>query len=89
MFIVGHVHVASTTHLSNGATMLTNGAMVPVDEYAVSIGMMESSCGQYLFESVEDHIFGDSRFIKVSEEQDKDASLDTIISPWDSFDGNS
>ena len=85
VFIVGHVHVASVTHLSNGATMVTNGAMVPADEYAVSIGMMESSNGQYIFESVTGHPFGDSRLIKVTEVQDKDKSLDEVIKPWESL----
>lgn len=85
VFIVGHVHTASMTHLSNGAVMVTNGAIVPSDEYAISIGLMESCSGQYLFESVEDFPVGDSRFIKVDETQDVDASLDDIITPWENL----
>lgn len=82
VFAVGHVHTASMTHLSNGAVMITNGAMVPSDEFAVSIGLLENVCGQYLFESVKGFPVGDSRFIKVSEKDDKDKSLDRIITPW-------
>ena len=46
VLVVGHVHTASITHLSNGAVTITNGALVPVDEYAVSIGLMETTSGQ-------------------------------------------
>lgn len=83
VFAVGHVHTASMTHLSNGSVMITNGAMVPCDEFAVSIGMLENVCGQYLFESVKGFPVGDSRFIKVSEKDDKDKSLDRIIKAWE------
>lgn len=82
VFIVGHVHVGSITHLSNGATLLTNGAMVPANAFAVSIGQMETACGQWIFESVENYPCGDQRYIRVSEKDDKDSSLDNIISPW-------
>jgi hypothetical protein len=83
VFIVGHVHVASVTHLSNNSVMITNGSLVPVDEYAVSIGMMESANGQYLFESVEGFPVGDCRFIKVSQEDDTNKELDKIIKPFE------
>lgn len=85
VFIVGHVHVSSVTHLSNGAVMITNGAMVPVDEFAVSIGLTESAAGQILFESTEGFPVGDLRYIKVNEEQDKDTSLEKIIKPFEKF----
>lgn len=83
VFVVGHVHTASVTHLSNGAVLLTNGAMVPVDEYAVSIGMMESTSGQYLFESTEGFPVGDCRYIRVTKEDDKNKELDKIIKSWE------
>ena len=85
VLIVGHVHVASVTHLSNGAVMLTNGALVPVDEYAVSIGMTECTNGQYLFESVKDYPVGDCRLIKVDVKDDNNPKLDEIIKPFSSF----
>lgn len=85
VFICGHVHVASVTHLSNGAVMLTNGSLVPVDEYAVSIGMTETANGQYIFESVSGFPVGDCRYIKVSDKDDEDKSLDLIIKPFESL----
>ena len=83
MFVVGHVHTASVTHLSNGAVMMTNGAMVPSDEYAVSIGLFENFCGQYMFESVKGYPVGDCRFIRVSKVDDQNKELDKIIKPFD------
>lgn len=85
VFVLGHVHVASITHLSNRAALMTNGALVPPDEFAVSIGLLECSTGQYLFESVKDFPIGDCRFIRVTEEDDKNPELDKIIKPWSSL----
>lgn len=83
--IVGHVHTASMTHLGNGTVMITNGALIPVDQFAVSIGCLESTCGQWMFESVKNYPVGDSRLIKVDAKTDKDTSLDSIIKPWSGF----
>lgn len=83
VLVVGHVHTASITHLSNGAVTITNGAMVPVDEYAVSIGLMETTSGQYMFESTEGFPVGDCRYIKVSVKDDKDSNLDKVIKSWE------
>jgi predicted phosphodiesterase len=83
--VVGHVHVFSQTLLSNGVYMITNGALIPPDEFAVSIGILESPCGQLLFESVEGYPVGDTRFIRVGVDEDKNASLDKIIQPWNNF----
>lgn len=82
VFIVGHVHTASTTHLANGAVMITNGALVPSDEFAVSIGLLENSCGQYLFESVPGFPVGDQRFIRVNSNDDQNKELDKIITKF-------
>lgn len=80
--VVGHVHTASLTYLANGSVMLTNGALIEPDQYAVSIGLTETQTGQYLFESVPGYAIGDARFIRVRDKQDKDKSLDSIITPW-------
>jgi hypothetical protein len=82
VLLVGHVHVGSVTHLANGAVMITNGAMVPSDEFATSIGLMENNCGQMMFETVPGYPVGDVRFIKVSEKDDKNSELDKIIKPY-------
>lgn len=85
VFIGGHVHIGSMVYLSNGATVITNGPLVPANEYAVSIGLMESVCGQYLFESVPGYAVGDSRYIRVTVDDDKNKELDKIITPWEKF----
>ncbi len=85
VFVVGHVHTASCIHLSNGAVLMTNGPLVPPNEFAISLGLFEAACGQYLFESTEGYPVGDLRFIKVGSDTDKDASLDKLIKPFGGF----
>lgn len=83
IFAVGHVHTPSMTFLDNGVVMVTNGCMVPVDQFAVSIGILESHCGQWIWETVKGQPMGDARLIKVGKKHDEDSSLDTIIQPWE------
>jgi hypothetical protein len=80
--ILGHVHVGNVTYLPNGGTLVTNSCLLPADSYSVSLGSLENNSGQMIFETVKEFAFGDSRFIRVGENQDEDASLDAIISPW-------
>lgn len=82
VMVGGHVHTGSITYLSNGGTLITNGCLVPVDEFAVSIGMTESNSGQMIFESVPGFAMGDSRFIRVTGQHDMDETLDSVIKPW-------
>ncbi len=84
-FIVGHVHVGSMTHLNNGAVMLTNGALCPANNFAVSIGIPETNCGQWLFETVAGYPVGDARFLQVGADTDADETLEKIIAPWQGF----
>ncbi len=85
LFVVGHVHTGSQTYLGSGSVLLTNGCLIPPDSYALSIGIFETACGQWLWESVKGHIVGDSRFVTVDETTDTDESLDAIIKPFDSI----
>lgn len=85
LFFVGHVHVGMMLHMNNGSTLITNGALIPSDQYSTSIGLFESQCGQWMWESVPGHVVGDSRFILVTPEIDKDSSLDKIIQPFKDF----
>lgn len=85
VWICGHIHVGSVVHLSNGSTLLSNGALCPTDEYAVSIGLLESCAGQMLFESVKDYPVGDVRYIRVSTKEDEDSNLEKIIKPYTGF----
>jgi predicted phosphodiesterase len=86
IFITGHVHTASLTYLLNGAIMMTNGCLVPQDEFAVSIGLLEQQCGQWLFETTEKYPVGDVRLLKIPRTTDGDASLDKLITPWQGLD---
>ncbi len=80
--IVGHTHVSSVSHLGNGTVMLTNGALPPVDPYAVSLGILENQASQTLFETTPDHALGDIRFIRVGLNEDQNKELDKFITPW-------
>lgn len=81
LFIVGHVHTGSLSHPATG-DMLTNGCLIPPDPFSVSIGYTSTKNGQYLLESTEHRLVGDSRFLEVDQSIDKDDSLDRIIKPW-------
>lgn len=83
--LCGHVHTASQTYLSNGCTMITNGALISPDQFAVSIGILETQTGQMLFESSPGFAVGDVRYIRAGRKDDKDKSLDAIIKPWKSL----
>ena len=83
IFVGGHCHTPSLTHLSGNMALLTNGSLIPADPYSISLGIFESVNGQYLFESTPEHYIGDSRFIIVNGETDKDSSLDQIIKPFE------
>jgi predicted phosphodiesterase len=85
VFIIGHHHVGSCIHLSNGAVLITNGPLVPPNDFAISLGLFEAACGQYLFESVEGYPVGDVRYIKVGLEDDNNKDLDKIIKAWEGF----
>lgn len=83
--VVGHVHVGSITNLPGGVTVITNGCLIPPDAYANSIGIFDTACGQWIWESVAGHPVGDARFMVVGPSDDKDATLDTIIKPYTGF----
>jgi hypothetical protein len=85
VFICGHVHTGAVVHLNNGSTLITNGALIPSDQYATSIGIFETKCGQWLFETIAGYPVGDSRFLQVDSSTDKDASMDKIITPFVGF----
>jgi hypothetical protein len=85
LFFVGHVHIGMLLHMGNGAILITNGPLIPSDQYSVSIGLFESHCGQWMWESVPGHVVGDSRFITVNGATDKDESLDAVIQAFDGF----
>ena len=83
--IVGHVHQSAKVLLNNGVTVIVNGAMTPVDPFAVSIGLFESVSSQTIFESVPGYPVGDSRTITLDASVDADSSLDRIVTAWKEF----
>lgn len=85
VFIMGHVHTPMATQLANGAHVITNGCLIPADNFCVSIGLPETVCAQIMFESVQGFPVGDMRMISLDPSVDKDASLDQIIQPWSEF----
>lgn len=84
--IVGHTHCSSVSNLNSGTTLITNGALPPTDDYAVSLGYLENRSSQTLTETTEEHAVGDIRFIRVDGETDKNEKLDAIIKPYGGFD---
>lgn len=80
LLIYGHFHKPRVMPFKAG-TAVANGALVPPNGHARSNGW-DSRCGQWLWESVPDFIWGDNRFVEVGPKQDADASLDKIITPF-------
>jgi hypothetical protein len=81
LFAVGHVHTSSST-LVGSTNIVTNGCLLPGDEFAQSIGIFGSNCNQWLWETVDGHIFGDSRRLSVNETP-KDSELTKVIPIWE------
>lgn len=77
----GHYH---TGRMHPGQpSVLWNGALVPPNGHArTSDYGIDELCGQWIFESVEGHLFGDARFIKVGKTQDNDERLGELIPPF-------
>jgi hypothetical protein len=82
LFGVGHVHVASNTRLPNGVVLITNGCLTPSDEYAQSIGIIETACSQQIWESVPGIIFGHRMDVFVDSNTDKMTDMDRIVKPY-------
>lgn len=85
LVFVGHTHCATTSLLGNGTAVITNGALTPIDQFCVSLGILEGPSSQTLVEVTKDYALGDIRHIQVDEETDKDSLLDKIIKPWSGF----
>jgi hypothetical protein len=85
LFFCGHVHTGMVLYMGNGAVFITNGALIPSDQYSTSIGLFENQCGQMMWESTPEDLISSSHFIRVSPETDQDASLDRIIQPFRDF----
>jgi len=85
LFGVGHVHTAADVQAGRH-TFVTNGCLIPGDEFAQTIGIFDSNCCQQLWETVAGHNFGDHRRLEVGPRQDADASMDLIIPQYQGLD---
>lgn len=83
--IVGHVHTPLITQLANGVYMVINGALKPLDQYLLSLSMVETVSVQVMFEAVEGHPVGDQRFISLTSETDRDETLDALVQAWTGY----
>lgn len=82
----GHVHSGMLLHLTNGVVLVTNPPLMPTDEFGLSLNIdPDAPTGQWLWESVSGHPMGDSRFLKVTEADRNDSSLDKVIKPFTAF----
>lgn len=86
LFGMGHVHTAMDVAVGSN-TIVTNGCLIPTDEYAQSIGIYNTQCSQQLWETVPGHMFGDHRVLRVGKTHDDDSSLDKIIPTWKDLEG--
>ncbi len=86
IFVMGHVHIGADFNLPSDITVVTNGCLIPPDPYSLSIGSFDAACGQQMFETTEEHPFGDHRYIRVNERTDLDSSLDGLILPFKGLD---
>lgn len=78
-WVVGHFHSAMIC--PGRPTVVYNGMLVPPNGHARTMGYIDKPTGQWIFEAVKGHVVGDSRFVTVGREQDRDATLDAVLSP--------
>lgn len=78
LLLLGHTH--SNFHLTtnDGVQIYNAPSLSGIDGYAHNLAINHNNVGQLLFESTPEHIFGDSRLIKV-DNGDDDKSLDAVI----------
>ena len=79
-FAFGHYHKGRFQ--PGEPSILWNGPLVPPNGHARTSGYIGELCGQWIWEAVEDHLFGDLRFIKVGVAQDHDERLGSLIPPF-------
>ena len=84
VFAVGHVHIPSVVMIpGSGEWFISNGALLPADSFALSIGMTGTGGAQQLWETTERYPVGDFRALTVGIDTDKDAALEKIVVPFE------
>lgn len=79
-WVFGHFHTGRFQPGNPG--ILWNAALVPPNGHARTSGYIGESQGQWIWESVEGHLFGDLRFCAVGPAQDNDERLGKLIEPF-------
>jgi hypothetical protein len=80
LLTIGHYHTPRHMIFKRGEAVV-NGALVPPNGFARAMGA-ETPCGQWIWESVPGHAFGDARYLRVGPKDDADASLDAVVAPF-------
>lgn len=80
VLFLGHWHKGILESVGD-TVVITNPPLLPPDGFSESSGYL-NACGQWLVESTPAYAVGDTRLVRVDESQDKDKSLDSLISPW-------
>jgi hypothetical protein len=81
LFGGGHVHTSCIVDVGS-STVITNGCLLPGDQFSQSIGHFASRCSQQLWESVPGHQLGDNRKLYVNSDTDTSKEFDKIIPLW-------
>jgi hypothetical protein len=80
VFAIGHFH--KPRWIPRNPHAVFNGALIPPNGHARSMGYIGEPCGQYLWEAVPGYPVGDVRFLHVGPAQDRDERLGKIITPF-------
>lgn len=83
VFLCGHTHSPMFHVMGNGARLVMNGALVPSDEYSMTHGWFTTTSGQWGWLTDDASPVYDLRFLEVSGKDDKNATLNSIIGPYD------
>lgn len=77
----GHFHTPRLQPRRD-VTAIFNGALVPANGHARTMGYTGEPCGQWVWEAVPGHPVGDARFVVVGEGDDRDRSLGRVVKPF-------
>jgi len=83
LFVMGHLHMGTYLSFSNGSSVMVNGALIPSDEYAVTIGYLQNSCCQLFWQTDTQRAVYNFNKLFISSKDDKNPTLDSIIKAYD------
>lgn len=83
LFLCGHTHSPLYHVMNSGARLLMNGALVPPDEYAATMGWLTSTSGQWGWLTSETKPCYNTQFLEVSNKDDANKELNKVITPYE------